>query len=296
MARIVNSLAELPQYRALLCDIWGCVHNGLAAFPEAVAALQAYRAKGGRVILVTNSPRPASGVVAQLAPLGVPRDAWDDIVTSGDAAQFAMLNGAVGRRVYHIGASKDATFFEELTGDLADLAARVEPITRVPLDQAEGIVCTGLFDEMSETPDDYSEILAEAHARGLKLLCANPDIEVDIGDRREFCAGAIAQAYDRMGGTSLYFGKPHNPIYALARHRLAALDASIGNDETLCIGDGILTDVQGGVNEGIASLFITSGLAASHFGDDTANPDADLLDRWLIEQSLNPTYAIGNLR
>ncbi|WP_128254543.1 TIGR01459 family HAD-type hydrolase [Falsirhodobacter deserti] len=295
MARIVNALADLGQYRALFCDIWGCLHNGLAPFPEAVSALQAFRSRGGIVILVSNSPRPARSVVAQLDGMGVPRDCWDDIATSGDAAQYAMLTGEVGRKVHHIGAPKDETFFSDLSDDLRAVAESQPAITRVPLDQAEGIVCTGLFDDMTETPADYAAILGQAKAQGLRLLCANPDIEVDIGHQRVFCAGAIAQAYDAMGGSSLYLGKPHAPIYALARRRLAAL-ASVTDAETLCVGDGILTDVQGGLNEGIDSLFITSGLAAKHFGDDTANPDATLLDRWLIEQTLDPTYAIGNLR
>ncbi|QUS35766.1 TIGR01459 family HAD-type hydrolase [Falsirhodobacter algicola] len=295
MARVIDSLAELGQYRALFCDIWGCLHDGLAPFPDAVAALQAFRKRGGVVILVSNSPRPGAGVAAQLDMLGVPRDAWDDIATSGDAAQYAMLTGAVGTKVFHIGAPKDETFFAELSSDLRTVAEERPPIARVPLEEAEGIVCTGLFDETVETPADYAEILDQVKARGLRLLCANPDIEVDIGTTRVFCAGAIAQAYDRMGGDSLYLGKPHPPIYDLARRRLAAI-ADVAPAETLCVGDGILTDVQGGVNEGLDSLFITSGLAAGHFGDDTANPDATLLERWLIEQTLDPTYAIGHLR
>lgn len=295
MPAIVNSLAELGQYRALFCDIWGCLHNGLAPFPDAVTALQAFRAKGGVVILVSNSPRPGRSVAAQLDGMGVPRDCWDDIATSGDAAQFAMLTGEVGRRVHHIGAPKDETFFSDLSPDLQAVAASQPAITRVSLEEAEGIVCTGLFDDMTETPADYADVLAQAKARGLRLLCANPDIEVDVGEHRVFCAGAIAQAYDRMGGDSLYLGKPHAPIYDLARRRLAAI-APVTDAQTLCVGDGILTDVQGGVNQRLDSLFITSGLAAGHFGDDTANPDATLLERWVIEQTLEPTFAIGHLR
>ncbi|MDB6453802.1 TIGR01459 family HAD-type hydrolase [Falsirhodobacter sp. 20TX0035] len=295
MARIVNALAELGQYRALFCDIWGCVHNGVAPFPDAVKALRAFRKTGGVVILVSNSPRPGRSVAAQLDGMGVPRDCWDDIATSGDAAQFAMLTGEVGRRVHHIGAPKDETFFSDLSDDLKAVAANQPAITRVPLEEAEGIVCTGLFDDMTETPADYMDVLEQARARNLRLLCANPDIEVDVGERRVFCAGAIALAYDQMGGDSLYLGKPHAPIYDLARRRLAAL-ADVTDAQTLCVGDGILTDVQGGLNQKIDTLFITSGLAAGHFGDDTANPDATLLERWILEQTLEPTWAIGHLR
>ncbi|WP_136682429.1 TIGR01459 family HAD-type hydrolase [Falsirhodobacter xinxiangensis] len=295
MTRIVSSLAEISHsYRAVFCDLWGCLHDGVRAHPAAVAALQAFRAKGGVVVLVTNAPRPKPSIVAQLARLQVPDDAWDDVVSSGDAAQYALITGAVGQNVYFIGADKDEPFFSDLSADLA--ALKHEPINRVPLEQAEGIVCTGPFNDLVETPEDYAETLAFAKSRGMKLLCANPDIEVDLGDKRIYCAGAIAQAYDRIGGTSLYFGKPHAPIYDLARRRLHLIDKTVTDAEILCIGDGILTDIQGGVSEGLDSLFITSGLAAKHFGDDTSNPDATLLEKWLIEQTLTPTFSVGFLR
>ena len=164
-------------------------------------------------------------------------------------------------------------------------------IVRVPLDQAEGVVCTGLFDDLTETPETYRERLELALSRQLKLLCTNPDIVVDMGEARVFCAGAIAQLYEDMGGTAIYCGKPHPPIYSLARQRLAEVrgprDAAI-----LCIGDGIATDVQGGMAEGLDTCFVTGGLAATQFGPDAANPDKALLDAWLAEHRLAPTLAI----
>jgi HAD superfamily hydrolase (TIGR01459 family) len=168
-------------------------------------------------------------------------------------------------------------------------------ITRVPLDQAEGVVCTGLADDLTETPEDYRATLLGAKARGLTLLCANPDIIVDYGDKRLFCAGAIAQAYETMGGTALYFGKPHPPIYDLARRRLCAMTGRY-EANILAIGDGIATDVQGGIGEGIDTLFVTGGIAAAEFGPDSANPDAGRLQAWLDAQQLSPSYAIGHLR
>ncbi|MCA3445619.1 MAG: TIGR01459 family HAD-type hydrolase [Rhodobacter sp.] len=297
MTRILAALAEVSdQYDALYCDLWGCLHDGRQPFPAAVAALRAFRAKGGTVLLLTNAPRPNTSVKQQLDRIGVPRDSYDAIVSSGDAAQYALITGAVGRKVHHIGPDKDRVFFTDLSEDLAPLAAAEPPVTLVPLTEAEGIVCTGLVDDLTETPDDYRATLLYAKTQGLKLLCANPDIIVDFGDKRLFCAGAIAQEYDRMGGESLYFGKPHPPIYDLARRRLAALPGAMDDPRLLAIGDGVTTDVQGALAEGIDVVFVTGGIAARNFGDDPENPDPALLDAWLARIELSATYAIGHLR
>lgn len=291
MTQIIRSLSDLSgQYDALFCDLWGCLHNGITPFPAAVSALQTFRAGGGKVILVTNAPRPKSSVIKQLDAMGLPRDTWDDVATSGDASQLAMLSGAVGTRIHHIGAPKDDPFFTDFEDDLRDLAASTT-ITRVPLDQAQGIVCTGLADDLTETPDDYRAQLLLGKTMGLKMLCANPDLIVDMGDRRLYCAGALAAAYEKMGGEALYYGKPHPPIYDLARRRLGLEDPRI-----LCVGDGIGTDVQGGLAEGLDTLFITGGIAAAEFGADSSNPDKRLLDAYLQNQQLSATWAIGHLR
>jgi HAD superfamily hydrolase (TIGR01459 family) len=296
MTEIIASLAEVSaRYDAVFCDLWGCLHNGVDAYPAAVAALQGFRAKGGRVILLTNAPRPKTDVAKHLGAMSVPRDAWDDIVTSGDAAQYAMLTGAVGRRVYFIGAQKDENFFTDFSDDLADVARSNPPITRVPLREAEGIVCTGLADDLHETPTDYHATLMMAKQLGLPLLCANPDITVHYGEKLLYCAGALAQAYEEMGGTALYFGKPHPPIYDLARRRLGLLGGK-GEPQILCIGDGINTDIQGAMGENLDSLFVSGGLAAAEFGDNAETPVAELLQDWLDVKMISPSFAIGRLR
>jgi HAD superfamily hydrolase (TIGR01459 family) len=231
-----------------------------------------------------------------LARIGVPQDCYDEVVSSGDAAQYALITGAVGRRVHHVGPDKDKVFFTELSDDLKTVAANEPPISLVSLQEAEGLVVTGLIDDLAETPDDYRATLLYAKTKGLPLLCANPDIIVDFGDKRLYCAGAIAQAYDAMGGTSLYFGKPHPPIYDLARRRLAALPRASDDPQILAVGDGITTDIQGAMGEGIDSIFITGGIAADHFGPDPATPDPALLDAWLDKLQMAPTYALGHLR
>ena len=290
MTHIISSLADISdRYDALFCDLWGCVHNGVTAFDEAVRAMQAFRASGGVVMLVTNAPRPHAPVRRQLAKIGVPENAFDGIATSGDSARYAMFQGAVGSKVYFIGQPHDQSFFEPLT-----LVDNPTPIEQTPLDQAQGIVCCGPTDPHADPNDMRSDFLV-AKARGLKLLCANPDIVVDRGDRREWCAGALAKLYTDMGGESLYFGKPHPPIYDLARQRLLELGHNIPDSRILCVGDGIITDIYGAMGEDLDSLFITGGLAAAETKTDY-QPNPAALDAYLSAQKATATYSIGKLR
>ena len=290
MTQIVNALSDISaQYDALFVDLWGCVHNGVRAFDAANKALIEYRAGGGIVVLVTNSPRPRAQVEQQLADFGVARDAWDSIASSGDSARSALFLGAVGQKIYFIGTDAELPFFEPLK--LIDDPIQ---ISHVPIEEAEGIVCTGL-PTADGTPDDVRAPLLYAKQKRLKLLCANPDIIVDRGDKREWCAGAVAQAYTEMGGTSLYFGKPHAPIYDLARRRLSAIRPNIPDNRILAIGDGITTDIQGAIGEGIDSLFITGGLAAKETATVT-QPDPEKLSQYVVEKQLDPTFSIGFLR
>ena len=290
MAQIITSLSEISdRYDALFVDLWGCVHNGVHALPEAVAALQAYRGKGGKVVLVTNSPRPRAGVTKQLVHFGVPDDAWDTIATSGDSARAAMFRGIVGSKVHFIGQPGEEKFFQPI-GVIRDPVK----IDMVPLAEAEGIVCTGPRDPMADPEMMRPEFLM-AKQLGLKLLCANPDIVVDRGEVREWCAGALAKLYTEMGGESLYFGKPHPPIYDLARRRLAELGVDVPDSGILAIGDGVLTDIAGAMGEDIDSLFISGGLAAAET-KTSHQPDPDALRDYLETEKSAPTFAIGHLR
>ena len=290
MTELIPALAQIARrYDAVFCDLWGCLHNGKTPFPQAVAALQAYRAGGGKVVLLTNAPRPKPSVVAQLHAMGVPRDAWDEVVTSGDATQFTLFSGQWAR-AHFIGAVKDEPFFTEFPSNLSPA-----PLARVSMDQAQVVICTGLTNDLTETPADYALPLRQAKAAGLTMLCANPDIIVDYGHKRLYCAGALAAAYEAMGGKTMYFGKPYPPIYDLARRRLAALGVR-PDPQILCIGDGIGTDVQGGMAEGLDTLYVTGGISAAEFGPDPAHPDKDLLEKFLTERQMSATYSIAALR
>ncbi len=290
MTQIISSLADIAhEYDTLLVDLWGCVHNGVTAYDEAVAALKGFRQGGGTVVLLTNAPRSRQEVAKQLIRMNVPEDAYDTIATSGDSARAAMFRGAVGEKVWFMGQPFDEPFFDEM-----ELIEDPVNIQRVDLKDAEGIVCCGPFDPMADPADNRPQFLY-AKQMGLKLLCANPDIVVDRGDTREWCAGALAKLYTEMGGESLYFGKPHPPIYDLARRRLAALDRETDPSRILAIGDGAHTDIDGAMGEDIDSLFITGGLAAKET-KTTHQPDPDALNAFLQQENISPTFAIGQLR
>lgn len=288
MTRIIDNFAAIAdQYDVAFVDLWGCMHNGISAFPDAVAAMRAFRAGGGKVVLVTNSPRPWESVARQISAMGVSEDCWDAIATSGDSARAAMFRGIVGQKVYFMGESpRDDEFFTPLR--IIDNPVTIET---VPLDQAEGIVCCGPFDPLADIAVNRADFLY-AKTKGLKLLCANPDIVVDRGEVREWCAGALAALYTEMGGESLYFGKPHPPIYDLARRRMADLPA---DPRIIAIGDGVHTDILGAMQEEIDSLFITGGLAA-HETRTTTQPEPEALERFLATAQTSATYSIGFLR
>lgn len=264
--RTLNRLDEIAgPYPVLLCDVWGVVHNGIAAFPEAVDALARARAAGKAVILVTNAPRPGSVIEGHLERLGVRRESWDRIVSSGDVTRQLIAESA--RRIFHIGTDADLVIYDGLDVELFEEF------------EASAVVCTGLFDDEVERPEDYAEMLRRLRARDLPFICANPDIVVERGDRLIWCAGALARDYAHLGGRTLIAGKPHKPIYDEA---LAAAADILGREvepgEVLAIGDGMLTDVKGAVGIGADVLFITAGIHAAEYGDSHRPDPARLAD------------------
>jgi HAD superfamily hydrolase (TIGR01459 family) len=280
--RTLNRLDEIVgPYSVLLCDVWGVVHNGVAAFPNAVAALGRARAAGKTVVLVTNAPRPGSVIEGHLERLGVPRESWDRIVSSGDVTRHLIAESA--RQIFHIGTEADLAIYDGLDVEL------VEEF------EASAVVCTGLFDDEVERPEDYTEMLMRLRARDLPFICANPDIVVERGDRLIWCAGALARDYAHLGGRTLIAGKPHKPIYDEA---LAAAAEVLGREveprEVLAIGDGMLTDVKGAAGLGIDVLFVTAGIHAAEYGDPH-KPDAALLSEFFRRQNYTPLAIMPRL-
>ena len=283
--RILQSLAEISSdYDVLLCDLWGCYHNGVEPYPAAVAALRSFRAAGGAVVLITNAPRPSAPILRHLDRMGAPKDSFDDIVSSGDATRHVVAAGKYGTRVHVVGPERDSGIWDDL------------PIELTPLEQADSILCTGLFDDETETPADYADLVRRGVALGLTMLCANPDIVVDRAETRLYCAGAIAEAYKQAGGEAVYFGKPHQPIYALALEKARALRPTLDSARILAVGDGVATDVLGAEQAGVDCLFVTGGLAWQEVGDNPDTPEPGKLTQYLVGHGRSPRYAIGRLR
>ena len=274
---LVQHFAPLARsYDVLLCDVWGVVHNGVAAFPDACAALSNFRHAGGTAILVTNAPRPGAAVVRILDRLGVPHEAYDAIVSSGDVTR-GVVESRLADSVYHVGPERDLPIFTGLDVKFA------------PLETADYVVCTGLFDDTKETPDSYRDSLKRMRERGLFMVCANPDVVVERGDTLVYCAGALADAYAASGGEVLYCGKPHAPIYETALGKAAALRG--GNPpplpRVLAIGDSVRTDLTGATAFGLDCVFVTSGLHAEHYGSREA-PDVAALNAMFNASGVAP--------
>lgn len=278
--KTVASLGEIAgRYDAIICDVWGVVHDGRSSFPAACEALARFRAERGPVLLLSNAPRPGDDVTAMLDALEVTRDCYDTILTSGDATR-AELGRRAGQSFIHVGPARDRSIWEDID------------VREAKLEEAAFILCTGLTDDESETPDDYAALLAQAKELAVPMICANPDQVVHRGARLIWCAGALADAYEKLGGAVTYFGKPHPPVYDQS---LAKLNAIAGKklDETriLAIGDGLRTDVLGANRAGIDVLFISSGVHGEKFGEADAPDHAKIVQELDAEE----VFAVGTI-
>jgi len=248
---IISGLSEIAgDYDALICDVWGVVHDGVKPYWPAVEALRKFKTTRGRVVLLSNAPRPAAPIERQLAAIGVPADSYDAVVTSGAAAREDIAHRAAGGPVamMHLGPERDRPLYEGLNVEL------------VGPEKASVVILTGLYDDEIETPEHYREILADLKNRELAMICANPDVIVPRGGKLVYCAGALARAYEEIGGKVIYYGKPHLPIYKVA------LEAAGSPKRPLVIGDGLETDVRGANRLGIDALFIADGVHGAEIG------------------------------
>jgi HAD superfamily hydrolase (TIGR01459 family) len=289
---LVRGLADLADaFDLLLCDVWGVLHDGLTAYPAAVAAINRFRREKGVVVLVTNSPSPSRIVSAQLESIGVGRDAYDAIVSSGDVTA-ALLLARKDAVLYPLGAFEGTDLHEEVC------RLRGSPPQTGPIEIADAVLCTVYVDPERESLEAYDTRLDDCLARGLDLFCANPDIVVQHGDKLYYCSGALAERYAAKGGKVLMAGKPYPPIYETA---LALARKSRGRDidrsRVLVIGDAMRTDIKGATDEGFASLFVTSGIHRDELHDAgrLGELDAAAYRQFLAAADFAPTAAIAEL-
>jgi HAD superfamily hydrolase (TIGR01459 family) len=270
-------------YDVVLCDVWGVVHDGVAAFPEACDALARYRAGSGTVILITNAPRTGESVARQLDGFGVPRAAYDGVVSSGDVTREVVAHRR-GQSLFHLGPQRDISIFSGLDVHFA------------PVESADYVVCSGPFNDEVETAEDYRDLLGIMRARSLFMVCGNPDVVVERGDKLVYCAGAIADLYASLGGEVLYAGKPHRPIYDNAMRKAESRRGSpIALPRVLAIGDSLRTDLKGAAALGIDCLFVTAGIHAEELGGRD-NPDPSALDRIFAAAGVWPKAVARKLK
>ncbi|MDE2487725.1 MAG: TIGR01459 family HAD-type hydrolase [Alphaproteobacteria bacterium] len=281
--KIVAGLSALTdRYDVLLCDVWGVIHNGREAFPAACRALARFRQGGGEVVLISNSPRPNAQVVNQLDGLGVPREAWSLVVTSGDATRKLLAERAPGP-AWKIGPDRDDVLYEGLGLRFADL------------EDARFISCTGPFDDERETPEDYRERFCRAIERKMPMICANPDIVVQRGSRLIYCGGALAQLYEALDGEVHMAGKPHAAIYELACGEAQRLkDGRLDRARVLCVGDGPRTDLRGANAQGLDVLFVANGI---HGQEILAKGGLDIamIDHVFETEGVTATWTLADL-
>lgn len=284
MPLIKGLSAIADRYEALLCDVWGVLHNGQVAYPGVADALGKFRAGGGTVLLLSNAPRPSTQLPAMLERMGIASSAYDGILTSGDATKTYIARRELGRNCYYIGPERDLNLFDG-TG-----------VHSIAEEDADFILVTGPFNDEVEGPEDYRERFTRLIPRALTLVCANPDIVVERGHRHIYCAGALARLYEELGGKVVYFGKPHAPIYEVARARLAEIAGrEIANARILAVGDGVATDMKGAEATGIDALFITGGIAAADCGGDAENPDPARVGEVCAKARIHPVAATARL-
>ncbi|MFD1333324.1 TIGR01459 family HAD-type hydrolase [Methylopila musalis] len=248
-------------YDVALCDVWGVLHDGLTAHAAAADALTRFRAQGGAVVLVSNAPRASDWVISHLDGYGVPRSAWDAVVTSGDVTRHMLAERGL-TRVHHIGPDRDLPLFDDDTLEL------------VGPDEAPIVVVTGLVDDSREVPEDYRARLDALKERGAPMICANPDLVVQIGDTLLWCAGSIADMYRDMGGETHYAGKPYAPVYDAALSLATdILGRHVERGRVIAIGDAVRTDLAGAVNFGVDCLFVADGIHAEELGRGAPDPE-----------------------
>ncbi len=251
----IKALSEIAEkYKYIICDVWGVLHNGLNLYDPAITALEAFQAEGGKVILLTNAPKPHKIIEDRFYAMGVKQAFWNKIITSGDAVREYIANDAADKRIYHWGGELDQGIYQDVIKNQA------------PLAEANLIICSGLEDSDLEITAQEAKRLTDCAEAGVPFLCANPDLTVHVGSKTWVCAGAAAQIYREAGGDTIMFGKPYPLVYQKClKHLEKITGADIQLNEILAIGDGLHTDIKGAEQYGMDTLFIQNGVHQKAF-------------------------------
>ena len=271
----INNFSEIfEKYDSIICDIWGVIHNGQELFSSSVDCLYDLKNRGYPIILVSNAPRPGEEIKLILKKMGLKKNCYDKIITSGDLTQKILNDGSLGQNCYHIGPDRDLKIFEGVK------------VNRVSFDKSDFIFITGLFNDEEEDENTYLPILKEGKKRKLKLLCANPDIWVQRGSDLIPCAGAISKKYESIGGEVINIGKPFHPIFDEAIKNINSLGKGKFSS-TIVIGDGIDTDIKGANDYELDSLLTLGGLFSGQKIDEVY--------KMINNKKVFPTYLIEEL-
>ena len=278
-------LAE--RYDGFIVDLWGVLHDGVAAFPDAVACLEKLKSRGKRIVILSNAPRRAQEVMQRNQELGIAPELADAVYSSGEDAWRHLKDRAdpwtqsLGRRCYHLGPDRDHGMRDGLDYDFVQ-----------DLGDADFVLLTGTH-STDAVVGDYDEVLQAAKARDLAMVCANPDLEVIRGGKREICAGALAAAYEDLGGQVRYHGKPHQDIYAACLPLLQVSE----RQRVAAIGDSLRTDVAGANGAGIGSVFVCDGIHGETLGlGPGQTPDPARLEALYGAAGQFPSAAVPTLR
>ena len=290
MTNVIGTFSEISdKYTTIICDLWGCLHNGVKSFPEALKALEDFKASDGKVVLVTNAPRPITNVEYQIASLGIKEAHFDMLLTSGELTSKYIEKISKNKlNIFHIGGKRHHSIYKKMIRE-EKISIEIDNVANADL-----IVCTEPFNPSEDRLSDYNKTFETGIDKGLTLLCANPDLVVDVGENREMCAGSLASMYEQMGGRVIYFGKPHKNIYQEVYsflNRASELEA----ESILCIGDGINTDIRGANNERLDSLLVVGGLLKKKHLIEKRNKiilHEEKLNQTIEENAVQVDYAI----
>tara|TARA_B100000575_G_scaffold230209_1_gene191191 strand:+ start:67 stop:873 length:807 start_codon:yes stop_codon:yes gene_type:complete len=244
--RELKGLKEIfNNYDTFIIDLWGVIHNGITLNPKAIEAIENLKKNSKKFVFLSNAPRPSENVINFLLKMNMEKKYLSNVMTSGEAAMYAINKKKFGETFFHLGPSRDNKIFEKVKD------------FKTKINKCDFILCTGLFDEHEDNLEYYKYLLKDHVSK--KLICTNPDLTVHRGEVEELCAGSVAKVFEELGGNTIYFGKPYKEVYKMCFD---------GNEKVLAIGDNLRTDIKGANNMNIDCIYITEGVHRNEYNNN----------------------------